>query len=66
MGRCTQIKTHAWSNASVVLAGNKCDLEESRVVNQSRGQDLAQDLGTAALWPLALLDFMSSVAYYHR
>ncbi|KAK7099720.1 hypothetical protein V1264_022785 [Littorina saxatilis] len=42
---CTQIKTHAWSNASVVLVGNKCDLEESRVVNQSRGQDLAQDLG---------------------
>ena len=48
VGRCTQIKTHAWSNASVVLAGNKCDLEESRVVSQSRGQELAHDLGTLA------------------
>nr|KAG5709595.1 hypothetical protein BaRGS_001645 [Batillaria attramentaria] len=42
---CTQIKTHAWSNASVVLVGNKCDLEDSRVVSQAKGQDLASDLG---------------------
>ncbi|XP_025111509.1 ras-related protein Rab-3 isoform X2 [Pomacea canaliculata] len=42
---CTQIKTHAWSNASVLLVGNKCDLEESRVVSQTRGQELAESLG---------------------
>ncbi|XP_046338159.1 ras-related protein Rab-3 isoform X3 [Haliotis rufescens] len=42
---CTQIKTHAWSNACVLLVGNKCDLEESRVVDSKEGEDLSKDLG---------------------
>ncbi|KAL8574011.1 Ras-related protein Rab-3 [Nucella lapillus] len=41
---CTQVKTHAWSNASVLLVGNKCDLESGRVIEPSRGQELAQVL----------------------
>ena len=43
--RCTQIKTHAWSNASVVLVGNKSDLDEGRVIDESKGHNLAMDLG---------------------
>ncbi|XP_046561316.1 ras-related protein Rab-3 isoform X2 [Haliotis rubra] len=42
---CTQIKTHAWSNACVLLVGNKCDAEESRVVDSKEGEDLSKDLG---------------------
>ena len=43
--RCMQIKTHAWSNAVVALVGNKCDLEELRVVPTSRSKKLAHELG---------------------
>ena len=50
--RCTQVKTHAWSNASVLLVGNKSDLEENRVVSQFRGQKLAEDLGITSYVPL--------------
>ncbi|XP_041358625.1 ras-related protein Rab-3-like isoform X2 [Gigantopelta aegis] len=42
---CMQIKTHAWSNAVVALVGNKCDLEELRVVPASKSKKLARDLG---------------------
>ncbi|XP_060064756.1 ras-related protein Rab-3-like isoform X2 [Ylistrum balloti] len=42
---CTQIKTHAWSNACVLLVGNKCDIEESRCVSTKSGEELAKDLG---------------------
>ena len=43
--RCTQIKTYSWDNAQVVLVGNKCDLEEERVVSTERGKQLADHLG---------------------
>ncbi|CAE1277584.1 RAB3C [Acanthosepion pharaonis] len=43
--RCTQIKTYSWDNAQVVLVGNKCDLEEERVVSTERGKQLADQLG---------------------
>lgn len=42
---CTQIKTYSWDNAQVVLVGNKCDLEEERVVSTERGKQLADQLG---------------------
>ncbi|XP_021370687.1 ras-related protein Rab-3-like isoform X2 [Mizuhopecten yessoensis] len=42
---CTQTKTHAWSNACVLLVGNKCDIEESRCVTTRSGEELAKDLG---------------------
>jgi len=42
---CTQIKTYSWDNAQVVLVGNKCDLEEERVVSTDRGRQLADQLG---------------------
>jgi GTPase SAR1 family protein len=44
--RCTQIKTYSWDNAQVVLVGNKCDLEDERVVSTERGKQLADQLGT--------------------
>jgi GTPase SAR1 family protein len=44
--RCTQIKTYSWDNAQVVLVGNKCDLEDERVVSADRGKQLADQLGT--------------------
>lgn len=37
---------YSWDNAQVVLVGNKCDLEEERVVTADRGQKLAERLGT--------------------
>ncbi|PAA58787.1 hypothetical protein BOX15_Mlig019484g2 [Macrostomum lignano] len=42
---CTQIKTYSWDNAQVVLVGNKCDLDEDRVVSAERGRQLANQLG---------------------
>ena len=35
------------SNAPIVICGNKCDLEERRVVLKSEGEKLAKRLGTA-------------------
>ncbi|KAG7276130.1 hypothetical protein CRUP_011806 [Coryphaenoides rupestris] len=40
----TQIKTYSWDNAQVVLAGNKCDMEEERVVSVDSGRLLAEQL----------------------
>ncbi|XP_077203282.1 ras-related protein Rab-3C isoform X2 [Paroedura picta] len=41
----TQIKTYSWDNAQVILVGNKCDMEEERVVSADRGKHLAEQLG---------------------
>uniref|UniRef100_A0A8D0HFZ4 small monomeric GTPase n=1 Tax=Sphenodon punctatus TaxID=8508 RepID=A0A8D0HFZ4_SPHPU len=41
----TQIKTYSWDNAQVILVGNKCDLEDDRVVPTEDGKRLADDLG---------------------
>lgn len=55
--RSTQIKTYSWDNAQVVLAGNKCDMEEERVVSVDSGRLLAEQLGKsgATMQPLLLL-----------
>ena len=45
ISRVTQIKTYSWDNAQVVLIGNKCDLEDERVVSMERGRQLADQLG---------------------
>ncbi|XP_045753658.1 ras-related protein Rab-3B isoform X1 [Mirounga angustirostris] len=41
----TQIKTYSWDNAQVILVGNKCDMEEERVVPAEKGRLLAEQLG---------------------
>lgn len=41
----TQIKTYSWDNAQVILVGNKCDMEDERVVSTDRGKQLADQLG---------------------
>ncbi|XP_060108269.1 ras-related protein Rab-3D [Heteronotia binoei] len=41
----TQIKTYSWDNAQVILVGNKCDLEEDRVIPTEEGRRLAEELG---------------------
>ncbi|XP_063048246.1 RAB3D, member RAS oncogene family, a [Engraulis encrasicolus] len=41
----TQIKTYSWDNAQVVLVGNKCDLEDDRLVPTEDGHRLASELG---------------------
>ena len=43
--RCTQIKTYSWDNAQVILVGNKCDMEDERVISFERGKHLADSLG---------------------
>ncbi len=45
LNRSTQIKTYSWDNAQVILAGNKCDMEEERVVSSDSGRLLAEQLG---------------------
>lgn len=34
-----------WDNAQVILVGNKCDMEEERVVPTEKGRLLAEQLG---------------------
>lgn len=41
----TQIKTYSWDNAQVTLVGNKCDMEDDRVISTERGKQLAEQLG---------------------
>lgn len=41
----TQIKTYSWDNAQVILVGNKCDMEDERVISFERGKQLADQLG---------------------
>ncbi|XP_049577028.1 ras-related protein Rab-3A isoform X1 [Syngnathus scovelli] len=41
----TQIKTYSWDNAQVIMVGNKCDLDEERVVALEKGKHLADQLG---------------------
>uniref|UniRef100_A0A4W2CBZ5 small monomeric GTPase n=1 Tax=Bos indicus x Bos taurus TaxID=30522 RepID=A0A4W2CBZ5_BOBOX len=43
----TQIKTYSWDNAQVILVGNKCDMEDERVISTERGQHLGEQLGVA-------------------
>ncbi|MBN3270722.1 RAB3D protein, partial [Polyodon spathula] len=43
--RATQIKTYSWDNAQVILVGNKCDLEDDRVVPTEEGRRLSDELG---------------------
>lgn len=43
--RVTQIKTYSWDNAQVILVGNKCDMEDQRVISFERGRQLADQLG---------------------
>ncbi|KAK1165365.1 ras-related protein Rab-3B-like [Huso huso] len=41
----TQIKTYSWDNAQVILVGNKCDMEDERLVPAEKGRSLADQLG---------------------
>ncbi|KAJ8404173.1 hypothetical protein AAFF_G00339460 [Aldrovandia affinis] len=41
----TQIKTYSWDNAQVILVGNKCDLEDERLVPSEDSHRLAEELG---------------------
>ncbi|XP_043523456.1 ras-related protein Rab-3-like, partial [Frieseomelitta varia] len=41
----TQIKTYSCDNAQVILVGNKCDMEDERVITTERGKQLADQLG---------------------
>ncbi|XP_020383902.2 ras-related protein Rab-3B-like [Rhincodon typus] len=41
----TQIKTYSWDNAQVILVGNKCDMEDERVIPVEKGKHLADQLG---------------------
>lgn len=43
--RATQIKTYSWDNAQVILVGNKCDLEDDRLIPTEDSQRLAHELG---------------------
>nr|KAF6366937.1 RAB3C, member RAS oncogene family [Pipistrellus kuhlii] len=40
----TQIKTYSWDNAQVILVGNKCDMEDERVISVERGRRLGEQL----------------------
>ncbi|CAB1324632.1 unnamed protein product [Coregonus sp. 'balchen'] len=38
------IKTYSWDNAQVIMVGNKCDMDEERVVPPEKGKHLADQL----------------------
>nr|XP_023960722.2 ras-related protein Rab-3B [Chrysemys picta bellii] len=41
----TQIKTYSWDNAQVIVVGNKCDMEDERIIPLEKGKHLADQLG---------------------
>ena len=43
------IEQYAQSNVSKILLGNKCDMEDKRVVATERGKELAESLGVPFL-----------------
>lgn len=47
--RATQIKTYSWDNAQVIMVGNKCDMDEERIVPPEKGKHLADQLGEMLL-----------------
>ena len=53
--RATQIKTYSWDNAQVIMVGNKCDLEDDRLVPTEDSQRLAEELGEDACSILSTL-----------
>lgn len=61
--RATQIKTYSWDNAQVILVGNKCDLEDERVIATEDGQRLAEELGN---YRSSTLLFISRALCYSR
>ena len=46
MNRVTQIKTYSWDNAQVILVGNKCDMQNERLISTERGKKLSNDLSS--------------------
>lgn len=45
-----KFQTHAYCDQpDVVLCGNKCDLEEKRVISEERAKDVAQQHGCVKL-----------------
>ncbi len=58
VNRVTQIKTYSWDNAQVILVGNKCDMNEERVVSKERGKErgkqFADQLGRVFIFVLYL------------
>ena len=44
-----EVKKHAGAQVVKLLIGNKCDLEEERVVNTKEGKELADNLGISFL-----------------
>nr|KAF6444922.1 RAB3B, member RAS oncogene family [Molossus molossus] len=58
----TQIKTYSWDNAQVILVGNKCDMEEERVVPTEKGRLLAEQLGMYTTRVCSWFDFFEASA----
>lgn len=62
--RATQIKTYSWDNAQVILVGNKCDLEDERLVPTEDGQRLAEELGMrSSIFDISLLKYCFRVPF---
>jgi Ras-related protein Rab-3C len=66
MHRCTQIKTYSWDNAQVILVGNKCDMEDERVISYERGKQLADQLGLEFFETSAKENINVKVGYYEN
>lgn len=64
--RCTQIKTYSWDNAQVILVGNKCDMEDERVISYERGKQLADQLGLEFYETSAKENINVKVSYFGR
>ena len=45
----TEVKKHAGANVVKLIVGNKCDLEQERIVSTQEGKDFADSLGVSFL-----------------
>ena len=64
--RCTQIKTYSWDNAQVILVGNKCDMEDERVISTDKGKQLADQLGKYSYHLKSVTNQAIQVIYRNR
>lgn len=48
VSRATQVQHYSSKNAQVILVGNKCDMEDDRLITREDGQRLADERGKQA------------------
>ena len=63
--RATQIKNESGDNAQVIREGNKCDLEDDRLIPTEDSQRLADELGEKERTPCQIHKQQTEHAYIY-